>query len=243
MSKQRAEQEPRRRSNKVMLFTCGLALIAAAVIGILINNATSGSRFENEIVAVNDAFSKGDEKKINEVLNRTVSSGNYAKVEKSLKQYVGDLVKNVNDIKDAADNDVVYSSLEASYLEKNRDRLNDVAEELKGISKNVESIVEDYKKLYDEEGVKSYIEGQNLNDEYSSLFAQNAKLFYDDEDLRNNYDSTLKVLNSSINTEIKALEYLSKHKSDWKIENEKLVFMSGKTNDEFQSILDNVANN
>ena len=68
-------------------------------------------------------------------------------------------------------------------------------------------------------------------------------MFYDDEDLRNNYDSTLKVLNSSINTEIKALEYLSKHKSDWKIENEKLVFMSGKTNDEFQSILDNVANN
>ena len=38
------------------------------------------------------------------------------------------LVKNVNDIKDAADNDVVYSSLEASYLEKNRDRLDDVAD-------------------------------------------------------------------------------------------------------------------
>ena len=103
--KKQQEQRVRSRSNKVMVISCVLGLIAAVFVGLLINNATAGTRFENEITAINDAFSSGDAQKINEVLGRTVSTGDYAKVETSLKNYVNDLVKNINGIEEIANNE------------------------------------------------------------------------------------------------------------------------------------------
>ena len=133
MTKQ--QDQTRGRSNKVMIFSCALGIVAAMIIGVMINNATAQSRFEKEIVAVNEAFSAGDSQKISEVLDRTVSSGDYAKVEKSIKKYVGDIMKNINDIEEIAESEAVYNSLEGKYLEKNRDKLEATISELDKASK------------------------------------------------------------------------------------------------------------
>ena len=240
MSKQQQTQV-RGRTNKVMLFTCGLILVAAVAAGIIINNATSGSRFENEIVAINDAFSKGDDKKINEVLDRTMSTGEYAKVEKSLKSYVGDLFKNINEIDELSDNEAIYNSLEGEYLSKNIDKLDGTVAELKDASAKIDVLTTDAKKLYNEESVREYIKEQNLDENYTKLFIDNAKLFYEDEDLRNNYNSTLKLLSKSIKVEVEAVEYLNKNKSGWKIENKQLVFTDDAVAKKYNEILNKVA--
>lgn len=240
MSKQQQTQV-RGRTNKVMLFTCALILVAAVAAGIIINNATSGSRFENEIVAINDAFSKGDDTKINEVLDRTMSTGEYAKVEKSLKSYVGDLFKNINDIDELSDNDTIYNSLEGEYLAKNIDKLDSTVAELKDASAKIDVLTADAKKLYNEESVREYIKEQNLDENYTKLFIDNAKLFYDDEDLRDNYNNTLKLLSKSIKVEVEAVEYLNKNKSGWKIENKQLVFTDDAVAKKYNEILNKVA--
>ncbi len=240
MSKQQQTQV-RGRTNKVMLFTCALILVAAVAAGIIINNATSGSRFENEIVAINDAFSKGDDTKINEVLDRTMSTGEYAKVEKSLKSYVGDLFKNINDIDKLSDNDTIYNSLEGEYLAKNIDKLDSTVAELKDASAKIDVLTADAKKLYNEESVREYIKEQNLDENYTKLFIDNAKLFYDDEDLRDNYNNTLKLLSKSIKVEVEAVEYLNKNKSGWKIENKQLVFTDDAVAKKYNEILNKVA--
>lgn len=240
MSKQQQTQV-RGRTNKVMLFTCALILVAAVAAGIIINNATSGSRFENEIVAINDAFTKGDDKKINEVLDRTMSTGEYAKVEKSLKSYVGDLFKNINEINELSDNDAIYNSLEGEYLAKNIDKLDGTVAELKDASAKIDVLTTDAKKLYNEESVREYIKEQNLDENYTKLFIDNAKLFYEDEDLRDNYNNTLKLLSKSIKVEVEAVEYLNKNKSGWKIENKQLVFTDDAVAKKYNEILNKVA--
>lgn len=242
MSKQQQTQV-RGRTNKVMLFTCALILVAAVAAGIIINNATSGSRFENEIVAINDAFTKGDDKKINEVLDRTMSTGEYAKVEKSLKSYVGDLFKNINEINELSDNDAIYNSLEGEYLAKNIDKLDGTVAELKDASAKIDVLTTDAKKLYNEESVREYIKEQNLDENYTKLFIDNAKLFYEDEDLRDNYNNTLKLLSKSIKVEVEAVEYLNKNKSGWKIENKQLVFTDDAVAKKYNEILNKVAKN
>ncbi|MBO4855621.1 hypothetical protein J5500_04430 [Candidatus Saccharibacteria bacterium] len=240
MSKQQ-QQSARGRSNKVMIFTCALVLVAALIIGLLINNATAGSRFESEIVAMNDAFSSGNNQKIDEVLKRTVSSGNYARVETSLKSYVGDLVTNINDIKAVTDNEAVYDSLEGSYLAKNAGKLDETIVELTEASKKVDELTKNADKLYNEEDVKAYIKDQQLGENYSQLFIENAKLFYDDDELRDNYKNTLKLLRSSIAVEIEAIEYLKNHRSDWEIKDNQLKFKNDAISKEYTKILEKVA--
>ncbi len=240
MTKQ--QDQTRGRSNKVMIFSCALGIVAAMVIGVMINNATAQSRFEKEIVAVNEAFSAGDNQKISEVLDRTVSSGDYAKVEKSIKKYVGDIMKNINDIEEIAESEAVYSSLEGKYLEKNRDKLEATISELDKASKKIEALTSDYKKLYNEESVKGYIDGQDLSDSYSALFSENAKLFYDDKDLHNDYDSMLKVVADTIRVEAKAIDYLNKNKSAWKIVDGSISFTSSDVAAKYNDILQSVAN-
>lgn len=240
MTKQ--QDQTRGRSNKVMIFSCALGIVAAMIIGVMINNATAQSRFEKEIVAVNEAFSAGDSQKISEVLDRTVSSGDYAKVEKSIKKYVGDIMKNINDIEEIAESEAVYNSLEGKYLEKNRDKLEATISELDKASKKIEALTSGYKKLYSEESVKGYIEGQDLSDSYSALFSENAKLFYDDKDLHNDYDSMLKVVADTIRVEAKAIDYLNKNKSAWKIVDGSISFTSSDVAAKYNDILQSVAN-
>ena len=240
MTKQ--QDQTRGRSNKVMIFSCALGIVAAMIIGVMINNATAQSRFEKEIVAVNEAFSAGDSQKISEVLDRTVSSGDYAKVEKSIKKYVGDIMKNINDIEEIAESEAVYNSLEGKYLEKNRDKLEATISELDKASIKIEALTSDYKKLYSEESVKGYIEGQDLSDSYSALFSENAKLFYDDKDLHNDYDSMLKVVADTIRVEAKAIDYLNKNKSAWKIVDGSISFTSSDVAAKYNDILQSVAN-
>ena len=239
MTKQ--QDQTRGRSNKVMIFSCALGIVAAMIIGVMINNATAQSRFEKEIVAVNEAFSAGDSQKISEVLDRTVSSGDYAKVEKSIKKYVGDIMKNINDIEEIAESEAVYNSLEGKYLEKNRDKLEATISELNKASKKIEALTSDYKKLYNEESVKGYIDGQDLSDSYSALFSENAKLFYDDKDLHNDYDSMLKVVADTIRVEAKAIDYLNKNKSAWKIVDGSISFTSSDVAAKYNDILQSVA--
>ena len=227
MTKQ--QDQTRGRSNKVMIFSCALGIVAAMVIGVIINNATAQS------------FSAGDNQKISEVLDRTVSSGDYAKVEKSIKKYVGDIMKNINDIEEIAESEAVYNSLEGKYLEKNRDKLEATISELDKASKKIEALTSDYKKLYNEESVKGYIDGQDLSDSYSALFSENAKLFYDDKDLHNDYDSMLKVVADTIRVEAKAIDYLNKNKSAWKIVDGSISFTSSDVAAKYNDILQSVA--
>lgn len=242
MTKQQ-EQRTRGRSSKVMAISCVLGLIAAVFIGLLINNATAGTRFESEIIAINDAFSSGNQQKIDEVLSRTVSAGNYARVETSLKSYVSDLVKNINGIKEVTDNEAVYDSLEGEYLAKNIDKLDETIATLTEASKKVDTLTEDAKKLYDEESVKTYVSDQNLGENYTKLFVENAKLFYDDASLRDDYNNTLSLLRGSIKVEIEAIEFLKNHKSDWKIVNGRLEFKNDNISKQYTKILEKVANN
>ncbi len=233
--------QARGRSNKVMIFTCALALVAAVIVGLIINNVTAGSRFESEVVAINDAFSSGNDQKIEEVLKRTVSSGNYAKVETSLKSYVGDLSSNINQIKEIADNETVYNALDGDYLEKNINKLDETIATLSDISSKVETLTTDAKKLYNEEDVKAYIQDKNLGEGFQNLFFENAKLFYDDTDLRDDYNNTLKLLRGSVKVEIEAITYLKDHKSDWEVKDKKLVFKNDKASQEYTKILEKVA--
>ena len=242
MTKQQ-EQRIRGRSSKVMAISCVLGLIAAVFIGLLINNATAGTRFESEIIAINDAFSSGDQQKIDEVLSRTVSAGNYARVETSLKSYVSDLVKNINGIKEVTDNEAVYDSLEGEYLAKNIDKLDETIATLTEASKKVDALTEDAKKLYDEESVKAYVNDQNLGENYTKLFVENAKLFYDDASLRDDYNNTLSLLRGSIKVEIEAIEFLKNHKSNWKVVNGRLEFKNNNISKQYTKILEKVANN
>ena len=229
-----------RRSNKIMLISCGLAMIAALIVGVIINNATAESRFEGEMVAMNDAFSAGKVQKIDEVLNRTVSAGDYAKVEKSLKSYVGDLYKNITDIKSIADSEAVYDALDGKYLKKNRDKLATVVSELKDANTQVEKLSNDYERLYSEDGVMDYAKDQSLNENFSKLYHENAKIFYDDDDLRKDYNSTLNVMAATIKVEIEAVEYLKNHLSDWEIKDGAIKFKNSNTEMAYYKILQKV---
>ena len=230
-----------RRSNKIMLISCGLAMVAALIIGVIINNATAGTRFENEMVAMNVAFTDGKEQKIDEVLNRTVSAGDYAKVEKSLKSYVNDLYKNITDIKSIADSEAVYDALDGKFLKKNRDKLDTVVGTLKEANTKVEKLSNDYERLYSENGVMEYTKDQNLNEDFSKLYIENAKAFYTDDDLRKDYNSTLNVMMATIKVEIEAVEYLKNHLSDWETKDGEMKFKNSNTEKAYYKILQKVA--
>ena len=239
--KKQEKQRVRSRSNSVIFFSCILGLIATVLIGLLINNATAGARFEREITAINNAFLNGNTQKIDEILERTVSTGGYAKVETSLKKYVSDLVKNINGIKEVTDNEAVYDSLEGEYLAKNAKKLDSTIATLTDASKRVDTLAKDAQKLYDEDSVKAYIDNQGLEESYVNLFIENAKLFYGDKDLRDDYSNTLSLLRSSIKVEIEAVEFLKNHDSDWEVVNGNLKFKNENISRQYTRILEKVA--
>lgn len=240
MNRQEQKERGRLRKNTVTIISGILIVIVAIVVGLMINASTAQERFTNEIVAVNLAFDSGNTERIDEVLNRKVSSGDYGKVEESLKHYLRDLVDNMNNINTLSNQDDLIMALDGKYLAKTKDELGNVKTKLEEASGKAQEYRTQYEKLYSEDGAMSYLP-EGLEENYRSLFRENASEFFDDEDLKENYHDMVALLNGALLMEIDAIGYLDSNKSDWHIADDELVFETPSVKNGYEKIRNNLS--
>lgn len=148
------------------------------------------------------------------------TSGDYAKVEKTIKEYLQKYSDAINAItEESAKTANIQGVVEKEKLEGRKS-------EVQQIKTNVENSVNTIIEMSSEEYIKKQIEEQGLSQKYVDLYNElmigdlSSKLAKEKETMSTTKDKVMELFDKVIET----YDYLLQHKDSWKVENGQLLF-------------------
>ena len=166
--------------------------------------------------------------KIYNMLDRTVTKDDYAKVERAFKNYLKDSFDNILKISSILEDNRLVNILTAqNYINDGKDFIN-TKEYIESTINNLKTYKEEYINYFTEEKVMSYVYKYNLDsyyiDLYKNEFVGDIEAQTIDKTVENSIDEVLDFLNLS-NQVIDLLRY---NQDSWYIEEDMIVFNDDK---------------
>ena len=232
--------------SKKKIFIIALVLIitvGAVVGGIFIDNQTKKEdALKNEIAEVNKLLlsENRDENKVNELLERTISDGEYAKVEKAAKKYLKDSITSLDDLLDLLKDEKITNMLSIDNYKKDGPEFNDSLSYLNTYRKKLNTVSNSFLWFVDREKINEYIKNQNLNEENEKLLRE---LLVTEEGLDEEYASiveSVEMVKDLLNKEESVLKFLKENKNDWVIKKKKMMFSTDKLLKKYQELINEV---
>ena len=225
----------------IIIFIFVVAIGALAIKDIIEENKL---RDESETLLELTNAEEYDDNKINEVLNRTVTNGNCAKVEKALKEYVKAEYEETKKIRNILENEKIYNVLTPENYKNDGPEFEESLKYIEESKNTIKEASENLIILMSEEEKLKYIEKQKFNDStdkdyylnfYKELINVDENINENDKlEMRKSTDEVILFLDSM--KEI--LEFLKENKNEWNVENNELVFTSEKLSNEFNTLVD-----
>lgn len=228
---------------KILIAIFILILMAIAVIGyFVLNDMIQEAKLKKEIIEINQLSNAEniDMDKINDRLNRTVTTGDYAIVENSCKSYLRENFNNIIQIAKILNDEKLTTLLTVeNYQSDGKDFT-----ESKNYITTTRTILEDCKAKYTEflteDKAMSYINNKGLDSYYIDLYK---KEFVGDMDsipkdntVENSIDEIIEILNTS--EEI--LNLLSENQDTWEIQGENIAFSNKELSNKYDELINSL---
>ena len=184
-----------------------------------------------------------DYTEVNKKLDQRVTSGDYEVLESSIKTYISDIMKSIEELEKVCTNEDAYTVLSAENIKNDGPDFTKSKQLLSDTKNNLAKITSDLDTYFTEEKTMTYINDKNLDDYYINLFKD--YVFEDKssalENEKNNYSKNLEKLNSILSTEEDAINLLVKNKRSWNLENDSIVFNAKSLSNEYNKLVDKLS--
>ena len=239
------ENKKEKNSKKKILITIGI--IVAILVGLVAYGVVADlhqeKKLKKELDYLYEITNKEDydEKEIDKILNRTVTTGDYKKVEVAYKKYTKDCFTILTDITSVLGNDRLASVLTAeNYQEDGKDFIK-TKEYLKSAKETLQKSMTKYNEYFTEEKAMSYLD-KALDDYYIDFYKDevvgNLESDEEDEKLFNSLNSIIDL----INAEEEVIHFLIENKDNWQVENGSITFTTDALIDKYNMLLEAVSN-
>lgn len=196
-----------------------LLLIGGLVGGFLFmqNNSKQASILQEEMTKLAESDF------LNEEIDITIkSSGDYGKVEEAVKEYLNDVKKSYNDLKNFGNDEDISLILSSENISADAKKLTVVEQKVDEYKKKLEQLTAKIKDITDEETIEKYIE---------------------DKDVKSNYVDVYKniMLNEAVQTKLKSVQQKAENeelKAEEKLEGIEKVVKFLKTNEKYWEVND-----
>lgn len=194
-------------------------------------------RAELEEISVLVNEESPDVDKIKTKLNTTVTTGDYAIVEKAFKQYLTDSFSNIIEMVNVLEDKKLTKSLTVENYKSDGPDFVETKKYIAETKAKLEQCKKDYNEYLTEEKAMSYVNGKDLDSYYMELYKNeivgNIEEEQKDKTVENSINDIIELLNNSE----EVINFLVKNKGNWKIEGENILFASQKLIDEYNSLL------
>lgn len=165
-----------------------------------------------------------DYSQIEEGLNRVVTKGDYATIEKALKNFLSDSVENNTRIYEILADERIVNNLTPENYRTDGPEFVQTKEYLANTIRELQECKEKYANYLTEENIMSYISDKNIDTYYIDLYKNEITGETEDEEntVVDDIDETLEILN--ITQEV--INFLAENKNSWYIENDNIYFNS-----------------
>ena len=227
---------------KVLVAILIIIVIAIGVIGYCgISDMGQEDKLKKELTEINDLANADsiDINAINERLDRTITTGDYAVVEKAFKSYLRDSFDNSIQIADILSDDKITTLLTAeNYREDGKDFT-----ESKNYITTTRTTLEECKQKYTEYLTKdkamSYINDKGLDSYYVDLYEEE---FVGDMDSTNDttVEDSIDEVISLLNTSEEVLNLLSENQDSWTLDGDNIVFSDESIGSQYDTLINSL---
>lgn len=239
------ENKKEKNSKKKILITIGI--IVAILVGLVAYGVVADlhqeKKLKKELDYLYEITNKEDydEKEIDKILNRTVTTGDYKKVEVAYKKYTKECFTILTDITSVLGNDrLAYVLTAENYQEDGKDFIK-TKEYLKSAKETLQKSMTKYNEYFTEEKAMSYLD-KALDDYYIDFYKDEVvgNLESDEEDEKL-FDSLNSIIDL-INAEEEVIHFLIENKDNWQVENGSITFTTDALIDKYNMLLEAVSN-
>lgn len=173
---------------------------------------------------------------INKILDRTVASGGYGKMERGLKLYLKDVITSIFKIDEILDDSKMSNILSADNIKNDGPNFDNTKQYLEKTKADLEAYKAEYQSYFEEGKVMSYLEKEDLNAFYMMLCEEvvdEMEVTKVDDDLNTSVDE----LNATIDTSLKVINFLSSNANRWTVEGGNIVFDTNELVNQYNILL------
>lgn len=225
---------------KKFFITIGVvvALIAVLIAIFAVKDLRQEKTLRDEISSIQELTDSEqiDMDAVNEKLERTVTTGDYAKVEKTVKNYMADNINNAITIAEALNDEVLTSALTAeNYMSDGPDFVKTKLL-LSDMEKRLTNAKEEVKRLSEDETVMSYLKDKEDSyyvDLYKEIMGEEETSSEDASEIEQSIDEVLDM----ITVEQKVIGFLSENKGQWTVQDGAIAFSDDALNNQYNQLL------
>ena len=228
---------------KILIVVLILILIAFGVVGYFVfSDMMQEDKLKTEFAEIDELTNAEtiDVETINDRLERTVTSGDYAAVEQAFKQYLKENFENIIQITEILNDERITNILTVeNYLEDGKD----FVESKKYITttrSTLENCKTKYTEFFTEEKAMSYINDKGLDSYYTDLYKQefigDIETATSDDTVQNSIDELITILNIYE----AVLNLLSENQDSWEIDGENIDFNNQNLSNEYDELINSL---
>ena len=189
-------------------------------------------------ITANINSEKMDMDEIDKKLNETITTGDYAIVEKAIKEYLSDSLNSMKAITEIMNDERISKVLTAENYKNDGPEFKETKEYLVNTQKTLELSKKILMENMTDEKVMAYIESKNVDTYYIDLYKELAigEESVTEED-RKAIESSLDDIINVLQVEQEVIEFLVANKGKWEVEDENIVFEQDSLIQEYNELL------
>ena len=227
----------KKRILKIIGIIIGILLII--IVGVAIWGIVQENKLEKELTKISELVNAEniDLDSVYEVLNQTVTKGDYAKVEKAFKNYLKDNFDTTIKISEILNDEQLLNVLTAeNYLNDGKDFLA-TKEYIEQTRTNLTQYQNDYNEFFTEEKAKSYINKQELDEYYVDLYMEQYVGDIETDNDSDVVDESIDEILNILNIYEEVINLLANNKDEWQIIDENIVFDDTELSNEYEELV------
>lgn len=230
---------------KVVKIIVLFVVVLAVLIGVLVGkDLLMEKKLEKEMDSVYDLINKDkvDTKEVNKKLDRTVTTGEYKKIEKALKNYLKDVITTTDSLTSLLNDEKMTAVLSIKNIKKDQKEFKESLAYLKETKDSLSSSFNQLNSLLEKDTILSYFKKEKIDESYKEDYEE---LVQEEKEelkaMQKELKTALEQINTLLDAEEKILILLKENPNDWKIIDGQIEFYEQKLLDKYNSYYDEIA--
>lgn len=216
-----------------------LLIVVAIFAYFIIDGALQEGKLKDELVEINNLANAEtiDMDKINEVLNRTTTKGDYAVLEQAYKQYLKDSFNNSLEIASLLSDERITQITTAENYIADGPEFTETMAYIADTKQSLEDCKNKYYEFFTDEKAMSYVNDKNLDsyyiDFYKNELAFDLEEAGEDKTVENEINDIIAILDASEDV----IDFLIENSNNWEIDGEYIVFNLEELSQQYEELI------
>ena len=238
--KNEREMDKMKKRTKILIIVGVIVLIMiAGILYLVALDEKQNELLTEELAKIEEYAQTGDmdNEELQAILNRTVTTGDYAKIETACKQYLTDILDKQEKIKQILEDEKLTKILSVENYQVDGPEFVSTKEYITTTRTNLNQYTEELTQLISEEKILSYAENQGMDSTDIEIYRQELTDQINEEELKNELDGSIGEITKILDTAEKIIDFLMQNKSHWTVEGENIIFENQQLSDQYNTLI------